>query len=155
MQDEAIAIQRGDVVRLPDVLGLGADYLVRIMSNELVSYGQYQLTAEQYSEGMYDVNVSPADDGIAIPVGGIIAYFGDGVPSGFSAFDSAGDRLLKGCALGDEGEYDQVPFTVSGNTSWDGEHMHTSTIRTSIGLTHGYPGFFAGNHLSLIHISEP
>src|SRR5678816_4914267 len=106
MQDEAIAIQRGDVVRLPDVLGLGADYLVRIMSNELVSYGQYQLTAEQYSEGMYDVNVSPADDGIAIPVGGIIAYFGDGVPSGFSAFDSASDRLLKGCELGDEGEYD-------------------------------------------------
>src|SRR5678809_398635 len=104
-----------------------------------ISYGQYQLTAEQYSESMYDVDVSPAYDGIAIPVGGIIAYFGDGVPSGFSAFDSAGDRLLKGCALGDEGEYNQAPFAFSGTTSWDGEHRHTSTIWTSIGLTYDYP----------------
>lgn len=149
MQDEAIAIQRGDVVRLPDVLGLGADYLVRIMSNELVSYGQYQLTAEQYSESMYDVNVSPADDGLAIPVGGIIAYFGDGVPSGFSAFNSAGDRLLKGCALGDEGEYDPPTLNLSGNTNTSGDHTHSNMYAGGTGSSSG--GRYTGNAASGAH----
>ena len=147
MQDEAIAIQRGDVVRLPNVLGLGADYLVRIMSNELISYGQHQITAEQYSESMYDVNVSPADDGIAIPVGGIIAYFGDGVPSGFSAFDSAGDRLLKGCALGDEGEYDQPDFSASGTTNYEALHTHIDMQNGGYGAVSPY-GYYSANDFS-------
>ena len=150
MQDEAIAIQRGDVVRLPDVLGLGADYLVRIMSNELISYGQYQLTAEQYSEAMYDVNVSPADDGVAIPVGGIIAYFGDGVPSGFSAFDSAGDRLLKGCALGDEGEYNQPDFSASGTTNYEALHTHIDIENGGYGDA-SPNGYYSANEFSGAH----
>lgn len=144
MQGDGIAIQRGDVKRLPDMLGLGADYLVRIMSNELVSYGEYQMTAEPYREAMYDSDVEPDSGGILVPEGGILAFFGDAVPAGYTAFTSAGDRIIKGSTV--SGVYNQSNIDVTFVTAHENNHTHGGLVRAGYGATDPN-GYYSANDM--------
>lgn len=120
--DEGVQFQRGDVVQLPDELGLNTR-LVRILSIEQIAPGRYQHTAEHYSPEMYPDDYNPGETS-SWPVGTGIFFVGAEIPAGWERNTDADGWLLFGAS-------DTYPagsttgsttITVSGTTSANGGH---------------------------------
>lgn len=143
--DVGIRYQRGDVVRLPDIRGL-VERLVRILSIEMVALGIYQVTAEHYDAAMYPDDVIASSE-TNVPVGGVVPFVGAEVPGGWSVFSLADGLYLKGLgdgnSPGDTGG--STAFTISGNTSNDGFHHGSATLRVRQSAGGAGSGAFANN----------
>lgn len=126
--DEGIRFERGDVVKLPNALGL-SDTLCRILSLEMASPGIYQITAEHYSDDMYPDDVEPGESANILEHS-IVPFSGSSVPTGWARYTAADGNFISGAgssiAPGSTGgSYD---FTVSGNTGMAGQHTGSGSF---------------------------
>lgn len=111
--------QAGDVVRLPNVMGL-QDIDVRLTSQpSMVSPMTYQMSGEIYRESNYPLGA----EGIAVPEGALLIWRGGAtLPIGWAAVN-LGDRIIREGAPGNAGSSLTLSHSVSTTTA--GAHVGT------------------------------
>lgn len=119
-----IKFQRGDVVGLPNMMGLKNQW-VRILNVEMYGYGRHRITAEHYDEAMYADQINPVGANGVAPVGLIIPCNQATAPAGWALYTAANGKYIVGAggeyAPGDTGGSDTCPG-FSGNTEEGGAH---------------------------------
>lgn len=123
MHDNGIQVEVGDVIELPaNFRGMGSRW-IRVLSNQMVGLGLYQITGELYSASVYE-DTAPIVTGI-LPVGAIIPVATGAVPAGFVRFTAADGRYIKGWTTnGVTGG--TTSWTVTAVTTMAGMHSGTA-----------------------------
>lgn len=146
MHDNGIQVEVGDVVELPDNFrGLGSQW-IRVLSNQMVGLGIYQITAEVYSASVYDDSAPIVTGGL--PVGAIIPVIAGAVPAGFTRFTAADGRyLLATSSSGATGGSNL--WSLSGTTSTTANHLGKGSHPTPTSIGSIGPPFVATNSTPL------
>lgn len=127
MFDSGAYFSAGDVIRLPEMMGLEGEEFRLISQPEMIQAGLYQLHCEMYRSATYNRGSFGSK---SIPKDAIAFRLDDMVPQGFERWGSAGD-FIKGVSSGGQQRFGKGDFEVpiqTGYTSSDGAHSANKTL---------------------------
>lgn len=138
MFDDGISFQTGDVIQLPDYMGLRG-VVVRIISRpDPVDVGLYQIHTEIYKNSFYPEGI----DGVAVPAGGLTLFDGVGIPEFHEIAYTGEDIPIVGSAAsgGVLAELSPPTGAITGSISGAGAHTGSPISAATANYTNSSGG---------------